>query len=540
MTFRFNGLQAGAYALACISLVPVLVVLASLVSPVTDTTEGIWAHLAATVLGDLAVNTAVLLAGVGLGTFVLGTGLGWLTGCCDFPGRKFFSVALLLPMAMPTYVFAFVCLGLLDFSGPVQTYLRVEHGMTPVDVRTPLGVCAVLMLALYPYVYLLARSGFRTQGQRALETARTLGLTPWRAFYRVALPLCRPWIAAGLMLVFMETLADFGAVSIFNYDTFTTAIYKAWYGLFSVQAAAQLSSILVVLALAVLAGEQLMRSKLRYAGKGGQAQPLKLSKAPAAWAVVVCAVVFALGFVLPCVQLLVWSWEVCAEEFGPRYLELTYSTLLLGVGAAVLTLAAALLLAYAKRRDASPRMAWLTRTATLGYALPGTVLAVGVVLPTSWFDNAAAYVLGGLGWEVGTLLQGTVAVMLLAYMVRFMAVGFGAVDSAMQRITPSMDEASQLMDVTGLRMLKRVHLPLLRSGMFTGMVLVLVDVMKEMPLTLMTRPFGWDTLAVKIYELTSEGEWERAALPALLLVVAGVLPVLLLTRQADRGPKETA
>jgi len=310
-----------------------------------------------------------------MGTLLLGVSLAWLTGACDFPGRKHFSWSLLLPLAMPTYVLAFVSLGLFDFAGPVQTQMRewFGRGVWFPDMRSAGGVVMVMSLALYPYVYLLARNAFRTQGKRALEAAETLGCTPVQGFFRVVLPMARPWIAGGVTLVIMEALADFGAVSIFNYDTFTTAIYKTWFGFFSLPAAAQLSSLLVAMVFLLVALEQRLRKRMRFAQSrlAPQAERIELTGSRRWLATGYCSLVLSIAFLVPALQLLIWSLEVFHEEFDSRYLSLLGHSLLLGLIAAVLITAVALLLAYTGRRHQDRLTHGLIRTATLGYALPG-------------------------------------------------------------------------------------------------------------------------------------------------------------------------
>jgi len=533
--FRFQspGWFFGAALLAIVAAAPLLVIVGHVLVPQQE----VWKHLVENVLGTLVANTALLIACIVPLTALMGVGLGWLTGACDYPGRKFFAWALVLPFAIPPYVFAFVYLGLFDFSGPVQTVLRAAiPSVGFIDIRNGFGVAAILSLAFYPYVYLMARSAFMSQGRTAMEAARTLGMKPSRAFFKVALPMARPFVAAGLVLVCMESLADFGAVSIFNYDTFTTAIYKAWFGLFSLESAAQLSSMLVIFVLAALVLEQRMRARMRYteAGRSSQAERLKLTGAWKWIAFAASSLVFLLAFGVPCAQLVVWAWEVVGPD-AIRYVEYSVKTLGLGLTGAVITTSAAMILAFAKRNAPGPVMTWTSRLATLGYALPGTVLAVGIFIPASWLD---ATFINCIEWLTGTksspFVQGSLGLMIVAYAVRFLAAGFGSVDSAMQRITPSIGEAARTMGVSGLALLRRVYLPMLNKGLMTGAILVLVDVMKEMPITLMMRPFGWDTLAVKIYEYTSEGEWELAAIPAVVLILVGLLPVLLLTWQSEK------
>ena len=529
-----SGWQWLVIVVSLLVLMPMTVLFLSWLNPAWD----IWQHLQQTLLSRLLLNSFKLVIGVSCGTLLLGVGLAWLTGACDFPGRRHFSWTLLLPLAMPTYVLAFVFLGLFDFSGPVQTQLRgwFGSGLWFPDMRSAGGVVLVMSLALYPYVYLLSRNAFRTQGKRALEAAQSLGCSPVSGFFRVVLPMARPWIAGGTTLVVMEALADFGAVSIFNYDTFTTAIYKAWFGFFSLPAAAQLSSLLVTLVFGLVLLEQQLRKRMRFAQSrlAPQAEPIQLQGWHKWAAILTCSVVLAVAFLVPAIQLLYWSLQVFHQEFNRRYVDLLGHSLLLGLSSALLIVTLALLIAYCGRRHNDRWTGALIRLSTLGYALPGTVLAVGIFIPLAGLDNFLIDVVASvLNVEMKPLLQGTIFVMLLAYLIRFMAAGFKPIDSAMHRVTSTVDEASRLMGLRGLTLIWRIHLPMLKGGIFTALTLVFVDVMKEMPITLMTRPFGWDTLAVKIYELTSEGEWERAALPALTLLLSGLLPILLLMRGSE-------
>jgi iron(III) transport system permease protein len=530
-----SGWQVVTFVVALLVMVPLSVLLLAWLNPAWE----IWEHLWQTLLSQLLINTFKLVLGVFVGTLILGVSLAWLTGACDFPGRKQFSWLLLLPLAMPTYVLAFVFLGLFDFSGPVQSQLRdwFGRGVWFPDVRSTAGVVLVMSLALYPYVYLLSRNAFSTQGKRALEAAESLGCGKWEGFFRVVLPMARPWIAGGATLVLMEALADFGAVSIFNYDTFTTAIYKAWFGFFSLSAAAQLSTLLVALVFLLIILEQRLRKRMRFTQSRitPKAERIKLVGGKKWLASGYCMFVLSIAFLLPALQLLIWSLNVFSDEFDSRYLGLLARSLTLGLSSALLIAAVALLLAYAGRRHSDRLTHSLIRLATLGYALPGTVLAVGIFIPLATLDNflidsARSY----FNLELPQMLQGTVLIMLIAYLIRFMAAGFKSIDSAMHRVTNNIDEASRLMGLRGIRLIGKVHLPILKSGIFTALTLVFVDVMKEMPITLMTRPFGWDTLAVKIFELTSEGEWERAALPALTLLLSGLIPIVLLMRGTEK------
>lgn len=523
-----------ALLISLMTLAPVLVVFSSLLQAPDD----VWQHIVDTLLWDLASNTFWLMLGVSAGTLLLGVSLAWLTSCCEFPGRRLFSWALMLPLAVPTYVLAFTLIGLLEFTGPLQTLMRAS-GWTFVlpDIRSRGGVILVMSLALYPYVYLLCRNAFSTQGQRLLEVAQSLGLSRRQGFVRVVLPLARPWIIGGLSLVLMETLADFGTVATFNYDTFTTGIYKAWYSMFSLPAASQLASLLLLLALLLTLGELQLRQQRQYGG--GRSQPMqrqRLSGRQALVASLYCLLVLAIAFVIPMLQLLYWAWQVASEDLDSRYLSYVGHSLLLAGSAALLIAATALVLATVARRHPHWSSRLLTRLATLGYAVPGAVLAVGAFIPVAWLDNLLIDLLRPLLHPLPTqIVKGTLFAMLVAYVARFLAVGYQPVESALHRITRNQEDAARGLGLSGVRLLWRLHLPMLRGGLLTAMILVFVDVMKEMPITLMTRPFGWDTLAIRVFEMTSEGEWERAALPAVALVLAGLLPVVLLTRQSENS-----
>ena len=521
---------------AILVLIPVGTVMLSFLTPAGE----IWQHLVETTLSRLLLNSFWLALGVAVSSAVLGVSLAWFTAVCDFPGRKIFSWGLLLPLAFPAYVLAFVTLGLFDFTGPIQTSLRSWSGTELFwfpNVRSRMGVIIVMTLAFYPYVYLLARNAFLTQGKRSLEAAQSLGLNSTQGFFKVALPMARPWIASGVMLVLMETLADFGTVSVFNYDTFTTAIYKAWFSMFSLSAASQLASLLIIIVFVLIVIEQKFRSRIRYAEtKQSSRVPPIILTGWQSWAVAgFASATLFFAFLLPITQLFIWATHTFAEEFNQRYLGFLWHSLMLSGLAALLICTISILMIYSARRHPDMVARVAVRIATIGYALPGVVLAVGIYVPLAWVDNWFSQMAMQLfSIETGFLFQGTLIVMLIAYMTRFMAVGYNPIDSAMQRVTLSIDEASMGLGVSGWSMLKKIHLPILKGGIFTAVTLVFVDVMKEMPITLMTRPFGWDTLSVRIFEMTSEGEWEQAALPAVALVLTGLIPIAMLTRQAEK------
>jgi len=502
----------------------------------------IWSHLLDTQMSRLLGNTLTLILGVGVGVTVLGVSLAWLTSLCEFPGRRWLDWALMLPFAIPAYVLAFVFVGLLDFSGPVQTLLREWFGpMRLPRVRSTGGVIIVLVLVFYPYVYLLARTAFLAQGKGLMEAARVLGQSPLQAFWRVALPMARPAIGAGVALALMETLADFGAVAVFNFATFTTAIYKTWYGFFSLSSAAQLASLLLLAVMLVLYGERRARGAVRSSNERPRVAALYHLRgvkalAASSW----CLLVFACAFVIPVLQLLVWFWQRGRFDLDERYGALILHTLYLGAMAALITVAVALLLAFARRQAPTRVVRAGVSLANLGYALPGSVLAVSIMLAFSYLDNQLVVPLSSwLGGAGRPLLMGSLAALLLAYLVRFIAVAYGPLENSLGRIRPSLPEASRSLGVSGPRLFFKVYLPLLVPGALSAALLVFVDVLKEMPATLLMRPFGWDTLAVRVFEMTSEGEWSRASLPALTLVLVGLLPVIGLIRRSARHPGQS-
>jgi len=500
----------------------------------------IWQHLLDTKLDRLAFNTLILLAGVSVMVSVLGISLAWLVSMCQFPGRRFFEWALMLPLAIPGYVMAFVYLALFNYAGPVQTALRNWTGSSAwfPEIQNAGGVILVLSLVLYPYVYMLARTAFLSQGRSMMDAARILGLDSRAAFFKVALPIARPAIAGGLALALMETLADFGAVSVFNFDTFTTAIYTAWYGLFNLTVAAQLASLLLLFVVVALTLEHYSRKQARFHA-GGRNQDLRryqLKGAARWWAVGLCCLILGIAFVVPVAQLLVWVVQTGLVELDTRYLEFLGHTLLLASLAALVTSVLALILGVIKRLPRqgiySEGKGWTqhsVRLATLGYALPGSVLAVGIMLVFTWLDRGLDRIL-----DVQLLLVGSVFALVLAYVTRFLAVAHAPVEAGLESIRPSMYEAARSLGASPSRVLLQLTIPMLRPGLITAFILVFVDVMKEMPATLIMRPFGWDTLAVRIYSMTAEGQWERAALPALTLLLAGLIPVLMLVKSSAK------
>ena len=505
-------------------------------------TGATWAHLAATVLPDYIATTLWLCAGVGIGVTLLGVGAAWLVTRHQFPGRATFEWALVLPLAVPAYVMAYTYTDLLQYVGPVQTALREAFGWRRTDywfpeVRSTGGAVLMFSLVLYPYVYLLARTAFLERGGAMIEVARSLGLSPWQGFVRVSLPLARPAIAGGVALALMETLADFGTVSYFAVQTFTTGIYRAWFSLGDRVAAAQLALVLLAFVAGVLVFERASRGGRRFAETGlrGATARTALTGGHAALAVAACAVPLAGGFGLPAALLLRMALTEGDVQFGPRFIRLAGNSVLLAGLTALLAVALALLIAYAARIHRGPAMRWAHRVAGLGYALPGSVIAVGVLIPVTRLDHLlAAGLRNTFGIEVGLLFTGGIAALVYACLVRYLTAAMQAVEAGLARITPSMDQAARSLGHTPAQTMWRVHLPLLRAPLLTAGLLVFIDVMKELPATLVMRPFNFDTLATQAYTLAADERLAEASTAALAIVVVGLLPMVVICRQIAR------
>ncbi|MDX6749208.1 iron ABC transporter permease [Geminicoccaceae bacterium 1502E] len=519
---------------------PLLAVFAFLLEP----SEGIWAHLAQTVLGEYLRNTLLLCLGVAALAGGVGAGSAWLVTMYRFPGQRFFNWALMLPLAMPAYVLAYAYTDFLQVTGPLQTTLRDLTGWGWQDywfpnIRSLGGAVFVLGAVLYPYVYLMARAAFLEQSQCALEVSRTLGCTPLASFRRVGLPLARPAIAAGIAFVLMETLADFGAVSYFEVRTFTTGIYRAWYALGSPAAAAQLGSILLLFVFGVLAFERLSRGRARFTTNTTHIHPKqspRLTGARGLLASLACALPILLGFGLPAL-LLAWMAVDTGEGIGlGRLGTLAGNTLLLGALASVLIVLLAIggLASSTFQRGRAARK--LLRVAALGYAAPGAVIGVGILVSVGGFDRAVDSASQALfGVPTGLVLGGTIGAVLYGYLIRFFAVAYNPLEAGLAKVTPNLEDAARVLGCGTPGLLARVHLPLLRTSVLAALLFVFVDVMKELPATLILRPFNFDTLAVEAFRLATTERLDAAALPSLLIVAAGLLPVMLLCRMLDRG-----
>lgn len=526
--------------IALMVALPVLIVTSRVLVP----SNGVWDHLAATVLPTYITNTLMLAGGVAMGVLIVGVGTAWLVTMCRFPGQRWLEWALLLPMAMPAYVMAYTYTDLLQFVGPVQSGLRAFFGWTRDDywfpnIRSLGGAVAVLTFVLYPYVYLLARAAFLEQSVCALEVARTLGAGAWRSFIRVALPLARPAIAAGLALAMMEVLADFGTVQYFAVDTFTTGIYRTWFALGEPVAAAQLASVLMLFVTGLVVMERYSRGRARYFHATGRYRVLpsyRLTGFRAVSALVACLLPLALGFLIPLAILFHLAWGGGDALFGDTFLRLARNSFTLAGITALLAVGLACLVAYGLRLRPTPLLRAAARVAAMGYAVPGSVIAVGILIPAARFDNAVdGFMRAQFGISTGLLLSGTIAAIVYAYLVRFLAVSFNTVEASLSKIRPTMDHAARILGQTAGRTLAKVHVPIMKGSLLTAGLLVFVDVMKELPATMIVRPFNFDTLAVRVYTLASDERLAEASTSAIAIVLVGIIPVVMLSRAITKS-----
>ena len=530
--FRSYGLSVFAVVIAAFISLPVIVILSYLV----QTDGALWQHLFETVLNDYLINSLLLLLGVGAGVLLLGVPTAWLTSMCSFPGRRWMSWALLLPLAVPAYIIAYTYAGLLDFAGPVQTWIRDLTGLSYGDywffeIRSLGGAVVMMSLVLYPYVYLMARAAFLEQSVSSLEVGGSLGYSRWRAMWSLALPMARPAIIAGLSLALMETLADYGTVQYYGVSTFTTGIFRTFYGYGDTAAASQLAASLLAFVILLVMLERYSRRRARYhsqAESRARADLIPLKGSQAAVAIAICLTPLLLGFVIPATQLLLWAiFE--AEPLGWDFVGLAWNSFSLAFLAAIIAVTLAIILAYAKRTKPIKPVRTVIAMAGLGYALPGTIIAIGVLIPLAWADHRLINLFESLGWDSpGLVFSGSLIALLFAYTVRFLAVALGSVQSGLEKIKPTLDHAGKSMGHNSLAILRQIHVPLMRSSILTGVLIVFVDVLKELPATLILRPFNFDTMAVRAYELASDERLVDAAPASIMIVLVGLIPVLML------------
>lgn len=525
----------GIVLVALIFSIPILTVASS----IFDNSGDNWQHIKDTVFTEYLTTSGLLVLGVSVGTLLIGVSTAWLTAMCRFPGKSYFVWLLLLPLAMPAYIIAYTYTGMFEFAGPVQSFIRELTGWGYGDyyfpqIRSIGGAVTMLSLVLYPYIYLLARSAFLEQSVCVLEVSRTMGCGPWCSFYRVALPLARPAIVAGLSLALMETLADYGTVSYFGLGVFTTGIFRTWFGMGDAVAASKMASLLLIFVFALIVLERISRQQAKYhhtSNKYSQITEYQLKGGKAFLAVIVCLLPVFLGFILPAGQLGLWALETYEEMIDESFIELTLNTISLGFSAAVLSVILALFLAYGKRMMPNKATIVSIRVAAIGYAIPGTVIAVGIIIPFAWFDTLLDdFMSKNFDISTGLLLSGTLFALMFAYLVRFLAVSLQTVESGLGKIKPSMDDAARSLGYKPRETLFKIHMPLMKGSILTALLIVFVDVMKELPATLMLRPFDFNTLAVRAFELASDERLADSSTAALMIVAIGLLPVIYLSK----------
>lgn len=536
----FSKWNSGLVLLSLLFSIPVVVIFGSVFFPQKE----IWSHLADTVLTDYIINSLILFLGVGFFSLLLGVIPAWLVTMYRFPLSRYLEWALLLPMAIPAYIIAYSYTGMLDVAGPLQTSIREITGWQYRDywfpeVRSLGGAIAMLSLVLYPYVYLLARAAFIEQSICVLEVSRTLGCNSINAFRRVALPLARPAIMVGLSLVVMETLADYGTVQYFGVSTFTTGIFRTWFGLGNSLAAAQLSVLLLVFVTVFLYMERHSRRQARFHHTSSRYSSLlqqQLTKTKSILALIVCVTPVLLGFIVPVSFLFDLALDTYSEVLNKDFYSLLFNSLLLAFVTAILALLIALFMAYSNRNTNSTVNRFMVRFVSMGYAIPGTVIAVGVLIPFAWFDNTLdAFLTENFNVSVGLLISGTIVTLIFAYLTRFLTVSINTVEAALVKIKPVMDEVAKTTGLSSGGIIRRIHMPMMRGSLLTALLLVFVDVLKELPATLILRPFNFNTLAVRTYELANEERLADAAVPALAIVLAGIIPVIMISNSISRS-----
>ena len=503
-----------------------------------------WGHLASTVLPAYVGNSALLMLGVGALSLVIGVVPAWLVSAYDFPGRRTFEWALVLPLAIPTYIIAYTYAGVFEYDNVLPSALSaVFPGMEVWRIRAAVmsreGAMVLMALVLYPYVYVIARASFLRQSSTVLEMARTLGRGPWDTFFRVALPMARPAVAGGLTLVLMEVLNDYGAVKYFGVPTFTTGIFRAWFPLNDPIAAMRLSGILLLFVFTLIVFERIQRGRARFddGARGYRPAERRELGGGGRWlAAGVCLPPLAFGFLVPVSQLLAWAGRAGAGALDARFLGLVLNSFSLALAAAAIAVLGALLIGYAARLSPTPLLRLASRVAVLGYSIPGAVIAVGVFVPFVWMDRRVNTVMtAAFDTPTGLLLSGTLVALIFAYVVRFLAVALNPIESGFKRLCGNLDDTSRSLGVAPLKTLWKVDLPLLRGTLISAALLVFVDVLKELPLTLILRPFNFDTLATRAFQLATDEQLARSAVPALLIIVVGLVPVILLNRLIGGG-----
>lgn len=546
-TKRYPSTLSKKWAIISVSVallisIPILSVLVSFLVPSSE----IWTHLVSTVLSDYISNSLLLITGVSIGVILVGVTLAWIITMCSFPGQKIFEWAAVLPFSIPAYLLAYIYTDFLGITGSFQTALRslmnwgVQDYMFP-EIRSIWGAIIIMILAFYPYVYMLARSAFLNQSVSLFEASRIMGYSSTETFKKIALPLARPGIVAGLALALMETLNDFGTVQYFGVQTFTTGIYRTWFGLGERPAAAQLAGFLLLFIVVLIILERWSHTKIKdqtnTTNRFKRIQKFHLTGFTSYLAFIICAIPVLLGFIVP-VILLLEMFISNLDSLNANFFLYALNTLSVATIAGIITVSIALLMAYSARLNPSKLIKGLNQFGALGYAIPGSVIAVGVLIPFGWLDNTLdSFARSNLGFSTGLILSGTLFALIFTYVVRFLSVSYNGINASLNKISPSVDEASRGLGYSFTQILAKVHVPILSSGLLSAFLLVFVDVMKELPATIIIRPFNFDTLAVQVYRLASDERLAESSGAALAIVLVGIIPVILLSKSITKSRK---
>lgn len=534
-TYWWNKWTGGAIVILLLVFTPIFTILIKLFDPPGEH----WKHIASNLLSGYFSNSLILLLGVGIFTFIIGVSMAWLVSIYEFPGRKYFEWLLILPLAFPAYMMGYSYVGILEYTGPVQAFLRNNfdiHFTGPmVDIMNMPGAIFILSISLFPYVYVICRASFSTQSNVFQEAALLLGSNRWRVFTRVALPMARPAIAGGLALVGMEVLNDYGTVKYFGVDTFTSGIFRAWFSFGDVSTAIYLSGILTLIVLALLIIENLQRGKRSWNARNASSKPgirLFPERKIIAWLFTgLCFLVLLVSFIFPLAQLFYWVALTWREVIDSQFITLILRSFSLAAGAAVVIAALSIFLLYTVRLSPLKWTRHITRGAALGYAIPGAVIAVGVMIPAIQVDRFLIWITSG---KVGLILSGSVFILIFAYIVRFMAVGYNAIDAGFQKTGAAVNEVARSLGASPMRTLWKIDLPLIKNSIAGAILLAFVDIMKELPLTLILRPFNFHTLATKAFDMATNEMIAESANASLIVVLTGVIPIIILNNMIGK------
>lgn len=538
--FGFNGWTIFSLFLVLLICIPIFIIFSHLFASPSST----WSHLASTVLKDYIINSFILIAGVGSLSLIMGVSTAWLVTTCNFPGRKFFSWALILPLSIPTYIAAYTYAGIFDYTGPVQkwvTFLGIDNNTIFFDVMTIEAIIFILAFTLFPYVYLITRTSFHRQSRTFLESSRSLGKGQFSTFFKIALPLARPAIVGGLFLVLMEVLNDYGAVKYFGIPTFTTGIFRAWFSLGDSDAAIRLSAILMIFIFSLMWLENWQRGKAKFTSSDSSFKPMQkltFGKVGKSIAFTICLVPFLFGFFIPVLQLGSWTLQTAKDVVNTEFIVLVLNSFFLAVVAALLCVFVALVLIYTARLYHSYLTSRFSQIAVLGYSMPGAVIAVGVLIPLISLDKSiAGFMSANFGISTGLLLTGTIFALIFAYLVRFLAISFNPIKAGFENTCEKLDEASRSLGISPLRTLRRINLPLIKGTLLGAAILVFVDVLKELPIILVLRPFNFNTLSIRAFELASDEMVAQSANAAIIIILTGIIPIIILSNLISREAK---